>query len=152
MAFTTQEEQILRAIMDSFLAAGFASEEQATNALTGLKLQNDLASAQAMLNLAFQNWETRSAELSGQRSDAQIAVHGAEIAIKQFVDQNSVIDATNSITYQQLQRDLAAAEEHMDSIAELLETERQLHQETVSNLTTAVEAAQAALDAHAGGE
>lgn len=151
MAFTTQEEAILRAIMNSFLAAGFTSEAEATAALTGLKLQNDLTAAQAALNAEFAAFSAVEAQYAADRSAGQAAVEEAVAIVATFVTTNPTLGPEDVDQYVQLQRNVAAAQAGMDALEANFADATEAHTQAVSDLSAAVEAAQAALDAHASG-
>ena len=73
MALTPQQEQILIAIGNAFLSAGINSEELATQALTHLKLQNDITQATAQLDNLKDDYDDARSAKEGDLNDAQAA-------------------------------------------------------------------------------
>jgi hypothetical protein len=140
-----------QAIQAAFLGSGFASQEQATAALSGLKLQNDLNSARAALSAEQARWQTVSAEHAAEVSAAVVQRDAAQTTWKAFVLANSSVSGASADAYAQAKRDLDAAEIALEAIGAEYAAEEAAHNQTVSDLAAAVDAAQAALDAHATG-
>lgn len=147
MAFTAQEEAILRAVMNSFVGAGFTTEDQATRALTILKLQNDVSTANAQLQNEFDNFEAVRLAYAQDLSDAQEYLELSKSNLSDFVLVNDPFgpeDVDNfavlSMTVEQAKASLAAVEAQFVS-------DRETHNTAVSTLTQAVESAQESLNA-----
>jgi hypothetical protein len=140
-----------QAIQAAFLGSGFASQEQATAALSGLKMQNDLNSANAALSAEQVRWQTVSNDHAAEMSAAIVLRDAAHEAWKTFVLANSSVSGTSADAYSQAKRDLDAAEIALEVIAAQYATDEAAHNQTVSDLAAVVAAAQAALDAHATG-
>ena len=78
MAFQTWEENYLRAIMNSFTAAGYESEEQITAMLARLKLEQDLRALESELR------NLQAAEVVEQAAyEASLAANATARAAKQ---------------------------------------------------------------------
>jgi hypothetical protein len=96
-------------------------------------------------------WTAVEAQYAIDRSEAQLAVTAAEVALAAFVYQTPVLDAASALAYSQLDLEHKAAQAVMDDLEIAFAEAEADHVQTVSDLAATVEAAQAALDAHVSG-
>lgn len=86
MALTPEQEAVLIAIGNAFVAAGFTTELQATQALTHLKLQNELNTLQGEYNNLADDQSESNNTFNTQLEALQADIIAKQEEIKAYIE------------------------------------------------------------------